>query len=215
MKIYGGKLSPFVMRPVLVSRAKGAAIEPELFEGGIKSPEYLALCPTGKMPLLVDGDLALPESQVIADYLDAVLPGPSMVPADAGAATLVRLLVRLVDVYMVPNLGGLFRGRENPAGVPDALKGMGEALGLIEHYRRADDEFAVGNSFSMADAAMIPVFFFLDALAAGMPTAELVAARPGLAAWWARAKASAIGAQCVAEQAEGLKAMMAMRAAQG
>ena len=45
-----------------------------------------------------------------------------------------------------------------------------------------------------------------------MPTKALVAAQPGLAAWWARAKASALGAQAIAEQAEGLKQMMASRA---
>lgn len=212
MILYGGKLSPFVMRPLLVSRAKGAEVTLASFEGGIKSPEYLALCPTGKMPLLVDGDLALPESQVIADYLDLVLPGPAMVPADPVAATKVRLLVRLVDSYMVPSLGGLFRGRENPAGVPDAMKGMGEALDYIEHYRASADTCAFGDTFSMADAAMIPVFFFLDALDGPMPTKALIAARPGLAGWWDRAKASALGAQAVAEQAEGLKAMMSARA---
>jgi glutathione S-transferase len=45
-----------------------------------------------------------------------------------------------------------------------------------------------------------------------MPTKALVAAQPGLAAWWERAKASPLGAQAVAEQAAGLKAMMANRA---
>jgi glutathione S-transferase len=212
MILYGGKLSPFVMRPLLVSRAKGAEVTLASFEGGIKSPEYLALCPTGKMPLLVDGDLALPESQVIADYLDLALPGPKLVPEDAVGAAKVRLLVRLADTYMVPQLGGLFRGRENPAGVPDALKGMGEALGYIEHYRKAGDEYAFGSSFTQADAALIPLFFFLDALDGPMPTKALVAAKPGLAAWWARAKASPLGAQAVAEQAEGLRQMMASRA---
>lgn len=213
MKLYGGKLSPFVMRPLLVSRAKGAEVEIAAFEGGIKSDEYLALCPTGKMPLLVDGDVALPESQVIADYLDAALPGPALLPADAAGAAKVRLIIRLADVYMVPALGGLFRGRENPAGVPDALKSMGEALGYIEHYRHAGDEFAWGGSFTQADAALIPLFFFLDALDGPMPTKALVAARPGLAAWWDRAKASALGAQAIAEQAAGMKAMMAARQA--
>lgn len=212
MILYGGKLSPFVMRPLLVSRAKGAEVPLASFEGGIKSAEYLALCPTGKMPLLVDGDLALPESQVIADYLDLALPGPKLVPDDAAGTAKVRLLVRLADTYVVPQLGGLFRGRENPAGVPDALKGMGEALGYIEHYRNADDTFAYGNSFTLADAALIPLFFFLDALDGPMPTKALVAAQPGLAAWWARAKASPLGAQAIAEQAEGLKQMMASRA---
>ena len=38
--------------------------------GGIKSEEYLAMNPQGKMPLLVTADgLALPESEVISQYI--------------------------------------------------------------------------------------------------------------------------------------------------
>jgi glutathione S-transferase len=123
----------------------------------------------------------------------------------------VRLLVRLADVYMVPHLGGLFAAQANPEGVPAAMEGMGAALGYLEHYRDAGHDFAYGNSFSQADAALIPLFFFLDALDRGLGTAKLLEATPGLAAWWTRAKASDIGARAVAEQAEGLKAMMAAR----
>jgi glutathione S-transferase len=215
MKIYGGKLSPFVMRPLLVARAKGHEMEPEDFPGGIKSPEYTALSPMAKMPLLVHGDFALPESQVIADYLDAVLPGPALLPADAQAAAMVRLLVRIADVYVVPNLTALFRGRENPDALPAALQAMGEALGYIEHFRDAAHSHAVGDQFTQADAALIPLFFFLDSLDAMAGTSKLLAERPSLAAWWERAKASALGARAVAEQAAGMQALMAARAANG
>jgi glutathione S-transferase len=207
MHLYGGKLSPFVMRPVLVARAKGHELEPEDFDGGIKSDAYRALSPMAKMPLFVDGDFALPESQVIADYLDATLPGPALVPADAQEAARARLICRIADIYLVPHLGGLFRGRDNPEGVPAALAGLGEAMGFIAHYRRDSDVFAVGDSFTIADAALIPLFFFFDSFAK-IGTDKLLAAQPGLAAWWARAKASPLGSRCVEEQAAGLKAMM-------
>ena len=207
MHIYGGALSPFVMRPVLAARAKGTDLSPEPFEGGIKSEAYLALSPLGKMPLLVDGDFALPESQVIAEYLDSVLPGPSLMPADAQAAARVRLIVRLADLNVVPHLGGLFRGRENPEGVAPAKAALAEALGHIEHFRVEGDVFAVGDSFSLADATLIPLFFFFDAFDKHMHTAALVTAHPGLARWWDHAKASELGARALAEQAAGLKAM--------
>jgi glutathione S-transferase len=207
MHLYGGKLSPFVMRPVLVARAKGHELEPESFEGGIKSDAYRALSPMAKMPLFVDGDFALPESQVIADYLDATLPGPALVPADAKEAARTRLICRITDVYLVPHLGGLFRGRDNPEGVAPALAGLGEAMGFIAHYRRETDAFIVGDSFTIADAALIPMFFFFDSFAR-MGTDKLLADQPALAAWWDRAKASPLGSRAVAEQAAGLKAMM-------
>ena len=206
--IYGGALSPFVMRPVLAARAKGLDISPESYEAGIKSDAYRAMTPMAKMPLLVDGDFALPESQVIADYLDAVLPGPSLMPADAQEAARVRLIIRLADLNIVPHLGALFRGRDNPEGVAPAMAGLAEGLGFIAHFRKASDVFAVGDSFTLADAALIPLFFFFDAFARGMQTDTLVAGQPGLAAWWAHVKATDLGARCVAEQAAGLKAMM-------
>ncbi len=40
MKIYGVKLSPFVMRPLLVARAKGHELTLEVPEGGIKTDSY-------------------------------------------------------------------------------------------------------------------------------------------------------------------------------
>lgn len=206
MHLYGAKVSPFVMRPVLAARAKGHEIEPQDFEGGIKSPAYLALSPMGKMPLLVDGDFALPESQPITDYLDRVLPGPKLAPEEPQAAARCRLIVRIADVYMVPHLGGLF-GRNGPDGVAPAKAGIGEALGYIEHYRDAADAFVVGDAFTVADAALIPLFFFLDAMDRTAQTGALLADRPGLAAWWDRAKASDLGARCIAEQTAGLKAM--------
>ncbi len=213
MKLYGVKLSPFVMRPLLVARAKGADLEPEMPDGGIKSDDYIRLSPMAKMPLLVDGDFCLPESQVIAEYLEAVLPGPKTIAADPQQAARQRLLVRLVDVYVVPDLGGVFNAREKPEGLAPAVEKLEVALGYIEHFRRADDVYAVGDTFSIADAALIPILFFFDAFEAMAGTGKLIAARPGLAAWWARAKASDLGSRALAEQGEGLKAMMAQRAA--
>jgi glutathione S-transferase len=207
LHLYGGKLSPFVMRPVLAARAKGHALEPEMFEGGIKCEAYLALSPLGKMPLLVDGDFALPESQPITDYLDRTLDGPALAPADPREAARTRLIVRMADLYLVPHLQGLFRGREHPEGVAPAMAGLAEALAHIDHFRTDSDVFVVGDSFTVADATLIPLFFFFDAFDRGMNTGALVAAQPRLAAWWARAKASDLGSRCIAEQAAGLQAM--------
>jgi len=73
MKLYGVQLSPFVMRPLLVARAKGHELTLETPEGGLKTDSFLAMSPMAKMPVLHDGDFCLPESQVIAEYLDSAL----------------------------------------------------------------------------------------------------------------------------------------------
>jgi glutathione S-transferase len=56
----------------------------ELAMGDLKKPEYLALNPNGKVPTLVDGDLALWESRAIMQYLAAKKPESGLWPNDVG-----------------------------------------------------------------------------------------------------------------------------------
>ena len=74
MKLYGGLASPYVARVVLFARLKGLALVPQMPAGGLKSADYLAKNPMGKMPALeVDGTV-IPESEVICEYLEDVYP---------------------------------------------------------------------------------------------------------------------------------------------
>ncbi|HSO34897.1 MAG TPA: glutathione S-transferase family protein [Labilithrix sp.] len=50
--------------------------------GDLKKPEFLALNPNGKVPLLVDGDLKLWESRAIMQYVASKKPGNTLWPAD-------------------------------------------------------------------------------------------------------------------------------------
>lgn len=208
MKILGGHLSPFVMRAALVARLKGVDIPVEMPADGIKTQAYLAMNPMGKMPTLVDGDFALPESAVIAEYLDEVLDGPRLLPEEPKARARDRLLARVADLYIVPNLVPIFRARENPGAVPAAIEGMREALGHIEALRPAGAQWLAADRPGLSDAAVMPLLFFLDSFDSAFGTGKLVAERPGLAAWWAKAKASPEGERMMREMAAGLAAFM-------
>jgi glutathione S-transferase len=213
MILYGGLLSPYVMRAALVAKHKGLDLPVKQPEGGLKTPEFLKLNPIGKMPTLVDGDFVLPESDVIAQYLDEAFPQKPVLPADPKQRAKVRLISRLVDVYMAPNLGPLFQSMKGEA-ADNAIAGMTKALDYIEHFLEGDP-YAVCNQFSLADCALIPFFFFLDVFDASYNTSALIAARPRLAAWWAKAKTSEEGAWAIQQQGVALQAFMKMRSAQG
>jgi glutathione S-transferase len=54
-------------------------------DGGLDTPEYLAMNPNGAVPTLVDGDLAVWESHAILRYLAAVQAGERWWPEDPAA----------------------------------------------------------------------------------------------------------------------------------
>ncbi len=207
MTLYGVLMSPFAMRCVLVARAKGHELPVSEFEGGIKSPGYLAMNPVGKLPVLRHGDVTLFESAVVAEYLAETLQGPDVLGADPAARARARLLARVAELYALPGLVGLFRAREAPEGVPGSLAAVGEGLGYLEAVGLGRDEWAAGPGFTIADAALMPMFFFLEALSA-LGTARLLDERPGVAGWWGRAKASQLGERMMAEMGAAMKAFM-------
>ena len=55
-----------------------------LLAGEHKHPNFLRLNPAGKVPVLVDGDLIIPESAAIVLYLADKFPEKGLLPADLG-----------------------------------------------------------------------------------------------------------------------------------
>ncbi len=136
--------------------------------GLLKSAEYLKINPLGKLPALVLDGEALPESEVICEYLEDAHPSPTLRPVDPQVRAKVRLLSRLGDLTIAPQLTKLF-AQMNPktrdaAVVDQAFKDMDTALTQIAHFLEGPD-YAVGNRLSLADCTLAPLLFFVD----GMP----------------------------------------------
>ena len=55
------------------------------------------LWPLAGMPVLVDGDVVVPESSTVIEYLDRFGDAPPMIPADPDAALRVRVWDRVMD----------------------------------------------------------------------------------------------------------------------
>jgi glutathione S-transferase len=72
MKLYGFPASPNTWKVRAVAAHLGLPLEfqfVDLMKGQQRTPDYLALNPTGRTPTLVDGDLTLWESTAIMQYL--------------------------------------------------------------------------------------------------------------------------------------------------
>ena len=83
MKLYGVNGSPFVRKALVVLEEKTLPYETErMVSVSPKSPELLALHPMGKIPVLRDGDVVVPDSSVICAYLEKKYPAPAIYPDD-------------------------------------------------------------------------------------------------------------------------------------
>lgn len=208
MKLIGSTLSPYALRVMIAARAKGVDLPIEEPAGGTRTPEFLAMSPIGKVPVLVDGAMVLPESNVILAYLEDRFPTPTLFPGDATQRANARLLVSLIDNYGAPSFGPFFAN--DPAAVKVALERIDSSLGYVDHFRR-DGAFASGDAFSIADCALIPFFVAFEMLPPQFGTFEFVKKRPKLAAWWSRARASEHGSYAMKATMEAAQKFLAQQ----
>ena len=97
LTLYDAPRCPYCARVRIALAEKG--VEYETVEIDLANrPEWLyeknAL---GKVPVLEEDTLVLPESEVIMEYLEERYPEPALLPADAAARALVRLAIDRFD----------------------------------------------------------------------------------------------------------------------
>lgn len=69
----------------------------ELRGGEHQEPWYIKLNPRAVVPTLIDGDIVVPESNVINEYLDERFPDPPLKPRDAYGRARMRLWTKQLD----------------------------------------------------------------------------------------------------------------------
>jgi glutathione S-transferase len=127
-----------------------------------------ALWPFRKFPVLVDGDLALPEATIIIEYLGLRHPGPvRLIPDDPAQALGARLMDRFFDNYISTPQGAIvsdaMRAPEDrdPISVA-ASRAMLETAYAWLDKRMEGRTWAAGESFSLVDCGAAPFLFYAD-----------------------------------------------------
>jgi len=162
-KLYNNDLSPFAARCRMQFYAKGLDVEMLGVPGAISPEDFAKLSPMHKVPILVVDDFTIPESEVIAEYIEEVETAVSLLPEGVEERAKVRLLARIGDLYIMLALGKLF-GQINPQGRDQELVKflfveLDKGLGWLAHYLDGS-KYAVGDRLSLADCALVPMLFF-------------------------------------------------------
>ena len=108
MKLYGANPSPFFRKARVVLEEKGIPSEVESLVPVPKTPQLLALNPLGKIPILRDGEVVVPDSSVICAYLEKKQPAPPLYPSDPAEYARALFLEEYADTRLADVLGGVF-----------------------------------------------------------------------------------------------------------
>jgi glutathione S-transferase len=168
----------------------------DLAKGESRTAEFLRINPHGKVPVLVDDDFALPESDAILWYLGEKYPDAKLLPPLDGAAASLQAraqILRFLDIASTAVYPAYSEWRyatnsddpakRNPAAADAALAKVTRALGVLEKTLAAA-EHLVG-SFSLADIAAASIIFSLKRRLQSDPLGGLERTR----AWYERVTA--------------------------
>ncbi len=203
--------SSWSMRPWVLLRQAGIPFEEVLlrfdsFDASSQFKQALAgLTPTGKVPVLQDGDLVIWDTLAIAEYLAELYPEKQLWPAERTA----RARARSICAEMHAGFSAL--RSHCPQNIEASLPEVGALIWRDQPAVRADVDRLVAmwsellaqhggpllfGGFSIADAYYAPVCMRLKTYALPVPApiaayVERVAALPGVAAWISEARAEA------------------------
>ena len=210
MHVYGSTASPFVQRTLMTARAKGHELEvrPPL-GGSMQSPEFQAISPMGRIPLLEtdDGD-RICESSAIAAYLDDALGAPSLLPDDPVERARVHEIVSIVVGEVAAGMRPVLVARVFRRPVPDELAEAGwtqaeAGLAALDRLLTNSNRFCVGDRLSAADCAFVPILTLMAIIDPITGARRLIDAQPNVARVYAALSGNAVAARTIDEMRSG------------
>ena len=192
--VFGPAYSTYTRSALLALEEKGVAYQLEtvdMFGGAAAEPAHLARQPFAKVPAFEHDGFRVYETCAIMRYVDEAFDGPALQPADAHGRARMEQAISVIDSYAYPSLvGGLVMqrmvapmlgGECDEAVVTDALPKAATSVEALAGIL-GDDAYLAGETMSLADLHAVPIFAYASTIP---ECAEMIAAAPGMARWWA------------------------------
>ena len=208
MKLYSGDLSPYSARVRMQIYAKGLTDIVIERPKNFGMPEFRAQFPIGRIPVLdIDGDM-MPESEVIAEYLEEIYPEPSLLGTNARETAHIRTIARIGDIYIMNNmfmLSGQMRAKTRNDGVRDLLAGQ-----VVRNIKALDkligkDGFACCGRLTLADCALVPGLFMIENVLPATGVDSPLPKNASVAAYWNAIQKNEHAARVLVELHRGLE----------
>lgn len=184
LKLHGFNASNYVNMVLFSLLEKGVDFE-FVTHYPTQEPDFLAINPIGKVPVLETEHGFLCETQVILEYIDQVAGGPALFPSEPFARAQVKQLMHMIELYLeLPArrcYGEAFFGGkvsdDTKAEVREALlKGVRALAGKTSFA-----PYLFGDDLTAADAMLLYSADLAGTVAATLFDLDLLAEAPGAA----------------------------------
>ena len=172
MVLYSGNTCPFSQRCRFVLFEKGMDFEIRDIDLYHKPEDINVLNPYGEVPILVERDLVLYESNIINEYIDERFPHPQLMPPDPVERARARLTLFnlereiFVHVKTLEDRNSTEEQREAARQkIRDSLVGLAPVV--------AKRKYLNGDEFSMLDIALAPLLWRLSYYGIELPPAAM------------------------------------------
>jgi len=159
MTLYSGTTCPFSQRCRNVLYEKGMDFQIVDVDLHNKPEDLAVMNPYNQVPVLVERDLILYESNIINEYIDDRFPHPQLMPADPVMRARARLFLYRFEHEMFSHVESLEKGNQRTADKSRAA--IRDNLAQIAPVF-AKQKYMLGDEFSMLDVAIVPLLWRLD-----------------------------------------------------
>jgi RNA polymerase-associated protein len=176
LTLYDAARCPYCARVRIVLAEKSISHETVAVDLDDRPHWIYDLNPSGRVPVLDDDGLVLPESRVIMEYLEDRFPDPPLLPDDSTGRARVRLLIERFGETIGDAYYALRRDRSSQSAgdaLDEALEGLDQLL--------AQQPYLSGPHYGLADCAYVPWLLRAEA-----SLSVDVRARSGLQGWLGR-----------------------------
>ncbi len=211
MKLYTGDLSPYSAKVRMQIYAMG--IDDITFElpASFFMGKLSEVSPIGRIPVLEIAGGIIPESEVIAEYLDDLYPDRALLGDSPEVRAQVRLISRIADIYLMNNifmsLPQMNRKTRIDAVLDVFVKQITRGMGALERHI-GDGSFAVGEHLTRADCTLVPALFLCEKSVPRLDVDNPILATTKVANYWKRISQNEFAAKVIDEMDRGLTARL-------
>jgi RNA polymerase-associated protein len=167
MVLYSGTTCPFSQRCRFVLFEKGMDFEIRDVDLFNKPEDINVMNPYGQVPILVERDLVLYESNIINEYIDERFPHPQLMPADPVMRARTRLFLFNFERELFVHVQAL-ENSNNQKLIEKARSTIRDRLTQLAPIM-LKNKYMLGDDFSMLDVALAPLLWRLDHYGIDLP----------------------------------------------